>query len=114
MKPLFATLIIALATYAQACCAQDIQMNVFSQQDVFNQSSQKIVQPSWLSGQKGTPQIMGFTQIIRTQQHLDDSYSVNHILGFGLHQQLTPFMYTQVVITEQDGGQSAIKVGVEF
>ena len=114
MKIILATLITTLAAYAQACCAQDVTMSVFSQQQTFNEFHQQTVQPSWLIGNKGEVQLMGFTQITRTQQHLDNSQSVDQTLGFGLHQQITSFLFTQVVVTEQDGGQSAVKVGVEF
>lgn len=114
MKIILATLITTLAAYAQACCAQDVTMSVFSQQQTSNEFHQQTVQPSWLIGNKGEPQLMGFTQITRTQQHLDNSLSIDQVLGFGLHQQITPFLYTQVLVTEQDGGQSAVKVGVEF
>ncbi|MFY0642106.1 MAG: hypothetical protein JXR16_13730 [Bermanella sp.] len=114
MKIILATLITTLAAYAQACCAQEVTMSVFSQQQTFNEFQQQTVQPSWLIGNKGELQLMGFTQITRTQQQLDSSQSVEQLLGFGVHQQITPFLYTQVVVTEQDGGQSAVKVGVEF
>ena len=114
MKIILATLITTLAAYAQACCAQKVEMSVFSQQQSSNAFHQQTVQPSWLIGNKGDIQLMGFTRIIRTQQYLDNSQSVEQLLGFGVHQQITPFLYTQVVVTEQDGGQSAVKVGVEF
>ena len=114
MKIILATLITTLAAYAQACCAQDVTMSVFSQQQTFDEFDQQTVQPSWLIGNKGEIQLMGFTQIIRTQQYLDNNQSVEQLLGFGVHQQITPFLYTQVVVTEHDGGQSAVKVGDEF
>lgn len=115
MKIILATLISTLAMYAQACCAQDVQMSVFSHQQTFSQFSQHTTQPTWLIGQSGEPQLIGFTQITRTQQLTNTTgNAVEHTLGFGLHQQITPFLYTQVVVTEQNGGQSAVKLGVEF
>ena len=115
MKIILASFILTLAAYAQAACAEDYQISVFTQSETFNQFSQHTVQPTWLIGQQGKPQIIGFTQITRTQQHLDNTNeSVSHTLGVGMHQQITPFMYTQMLITQERGGQSAVKLGVEF
>lgn len=115
MKTILASLIITLAAYAQAACAEDYQVNVFKQSQTFNQFSLHTVQPTWLIGQQGKPQIIGFTQITRTEQHLDNTNeSISHTLGVGMHQQITPFLYTQMLITQERGGQSAVKLGVEF
>lgn len=115
MKMILASLIITLAAYAQAACAEDYRINVFKQSQTFHQFSQHTVQPTWLIGQQGGPQIMGFTQITRTQQYSDNTNeSVSHTLGVGMHQQITPFLYTQMFITQERGGQSAVKLGVAF
>ena len=115
MKTILASVVLTLATYAQAACAEDYHISVFKQSQSFHQSSQHTVQPTWLIGQQGKPQIIGFTQITRTQQLADNTNeSVQHTLGVGMHQQITPFMYTQMLITQERGGQSAVKIGVEF
>ncbi|MGR6870846.1 hypothetical protein ACU6U9_00730 [Pseudomonas sp. HK3] len=117
MKIILASLIVTLATYAQACSAQDMQMSIFSEQQTFDQFSQNTVQPTWLIGQTGKLQVMGFTQVTRTHRHLDNDHqdsTTRHHLGFGVHQQITSFFYTQMVITEHNGGQPTVKLGVEF
>lgn len=84
MKTILASVVLTLATYAQAACAEDYHISVFKQSQSFHQSNQHTVQPTWLIGQQGKPQIIGFTQITRTHQLADNTNeSVQHTLGVG-------------------------------
>lgn len=111
MKTIVASLIITLAAYAQACCADNA---MFRSQVTLSNYSESTVQPTWLFGTKGQLQFMGFTQISQTLTQGKRQPETEKHLGFGLHQQHSPFMYTQILMSEKNGGQPAIKLGVDF
>ncbi|GAA6135087.1 hypothetical protein NBRC116188_18770 [Oceaniserpentilla sp. 4NH20-0058] len=114
MKTVLASLILTLAAYAQACCADDLQVSLFSSQTILSEYSEHTVQPTWLFGHSGSPQLMGFTQVSNTfLQNSRQAHTVQY-MGFGLHQQVTPFFYTQLLMSEKSGGASEVKIGLDF
>ena len=114
MKIALASLILTLVAYAQACCADTVSVNVFKTHSTLSDHEISTMQPTWLLGSQGSLQIMGFTQVINTRYIEEKHTHTEQIMGFGLHQQITPFMYTQVLVTDERKGQSAVKVGFDF
>jgi len=114
MKTALASLILTLVAYAQACCAEDFNVSLYKTQSALSNQEVSTMQPTWLFGDKGSPQIMGFTQVITTQHHNLRQSTTHKTVGFGLHQQITPFMYTQFLLSDEDRGKSAVKVGIDF
>lgn len=114
MKTVLASLILTLAAYAQACCADDVTINLFKTHTVLSEYQQSQVQPTWLFGSGDSIQFMGFTQVTHTLTENERVPTTQQVMGFGLHQQITPFLFTQILMTEEKGGSSAVKVGMEF
>lgn len=114
MKTVLASLILTLAAYAQACCADEVQVSLFSNQTILSEYSENTVQPTWLFGRSGSPQLMGFTQVSNTISQYSRQPHTQQYIGFGVHQQITPFLYTQVLMTEESGGASEVKIGLDF
>ena len=114
MKTALASLILTLVAYAQACCADSVNLSLFKSQTTLSNYEVSTMQPSWLFGNQGSTQIMGFTQVITTQYNHERQSSTQQVIGFGFHQQVTPFLYTQLLISDENQGHSAVKVGFEF
>lgn len=125
MKAFISSAIIMLALYAQASSAQEpiklASFKVLSQHNLVAHTQVNSVQPSWFMNlNESNYQLTGFLKLDRT--HLGNALQQHHKLtasyGFGVHYQMSPSIYSQLVWQQADtlltSPASIVKVGIGF
>lgn len=120
MKSFLSSAMILLALYAQAASADSNSFFVVNSKLQLNNTNIQTISPTWsLAGTQGSTQLVAFTSInSMSNPDLSNSLSQNHRLGFGLHKQHTPWMFSQVVIKQHPFSanqmQSSIALNIGF
>lgn len=121
MKSFISSAMILLALYAQAASADLGSFYILKTHSLTNNTEVHATSPTWtLAGSIGSPQLIGFTSINTLTSHQDSSFTTSHTnrLGFGLHQQHTPWMYSQITIKQHPFSatrmQSALALNIGF
>lgn len=120
MKSFLSSAVILLALYAQAASADSNAFFVVNSQLQLNNTHIETISPTWsLAGTQDSTQLVAFTAINTLHTaNLNSPSSQNHRLGFGLHKQHTPWMFSQVLIKQHPFSanqmQSSIALNIGF